>query len=162
MENKPGKLERTTEVLQEAGINIRAMSMASAGEFGVIKLLVDKPRVALDALKARADPGFTARDQCRLIEDTPGALNRLLATLSGKESTSTIPTASSKDRALAAIILEDETSPETARILAEKGVKTLEDDEIYTLERGTTTQQPPPPGRQQPPSARPHPWYRRS
>jgi hypothetical protein len=134
MENKPGKLERTTEVLQEAGINIRAMSMASAGEFGVIKLLVDKPRVALDALKAGRIPASLREISVALIEDTPGALNRLLATLSGKginiDDTYGFIL---RDRALAAIILETETSPETARILAEKGVKTLEDDEIYTL-----------------------------
>ena len=134
MENKPGKLERTPEVLQEAGINIRAMSMASAGEFGVIKLLVDKPREALEALKGGRIPASLREISVALIEDAPGALNRLLATLSGKginiDDTYGFIL---KDRALAAIVLETETSPETARILAETGIRTLEDDEIYTL-----------------------------
>ena len=42
VENKPGKLERITGILGQNGINLIAYTIASRGEFGVIKLLVDK------------------------------------------------------------------------------------------------------------------------
>ncbi|HDL14944.1 MAG TPA: ACT domain-containing protein, partial [Euryarchaeota archaeon] len=43
VENKPGRLAKITEVLQKAVINIRALSIAELGEFGVIRLIVDRP-----------------------------------------------------------------------------------------------------------------------
>ena len=41
-ENKPGRLEKVTNVLAEAGINILAVSISSTGDFGVIKFIVDR------------------------------------------------------------------------------------------------------------------------
>ena len=41
--NEPGKLEKITRVLTGAGLNIRAISMASTGEFGVVRVLVNDP-----------------------------------------------------------------------------------------------------------------------
>jgi hypothetical protein len=48
--NEPGKLEKITRVLSEAGLNIRAVSMASTGEFGVVRVLVSDPDKGLEAL----------------------------------------------------------------------------------------------------------------
>ncbi len=45
-ENKPGKLERITAALTEAGVNIRAMHVASLGDMGVVKVVVDRPAEA--------------------------------------------------------------------------------------------------------------------
>ena len=49
--NEPGKLEKITRVLTERGLNIRAISMASTGEFGVVRVLVNDPDQGLAALK---------------------------------------------------------------------------------------------------------------
>ncbi|GBE54323.1 ACT domain protein [archaeon BMS3Bbin15] len=55
VENKPGRLAKITEVLQKAVINIRALSIAELGEFGVIRLIVDRPDEAKFVL---IDSGF--------------------------------------------------------------------------------------------------------
>ena len=41
LENKPGGLEFVTRVLKDAGINIRALSLADTSDFGVLRLIVN-------------------------------------------------------------------------------------------------------------------------
>jgi hypothetical protein len=50
-ENKPGQTSRITGILANAHINLRCATLASIGEFGVIKLLVSEPELACQALK---------------------------------------------------------------------------------------------------------------
>ncbi|MEA3485387.1 MAG: ACT domain-containing protein [Candidatus Aerophobetes bacterium] len=76
-ENKPGKIERITEVLTGEKTNIRAITIASNNGYGVIKLLVDNPEKAFQALK---DKGLSAALNHVLaveIEDRPGGLHKV-------------------------------------------------------------------------------------
>ena len=79
--NEPGKLEKITRVLCDRGLNIRAVSMASTGEFGVVRVLVNDPEKGFDALK---EARFTVTRRKILvaeINDRPGAMHDLLVTL---------------------------------------------------------------------------------
>ncbi|WP_456474728.1 ACT domain-containing protein [Candidatus Pyrohabitans sp.] len=81
VENKPGRLSKVTEVLGEAGINIRALSIAELGEFGVIRLVVDKPHEARAVL---TNSGFTVGiNRVLAIEmgDEPGSLAKIASAL---------------------------------------------------------------------------------
>jgi len=74
LENNAGRLAEVTRVLADAGINLRAISIADTADFGILRLIVDKCDVALEALK---NAGFTTRvsDVVTVeIEDTPGSL----------------------------------------------------------------------------------------
>ena len=53
MENKPGQTARITKMLAEAGVNIRWVTIANSGSFGVIKFLVDQPDEAVGASRRR-------------------------------------------------------------------------------------------------------------
>ena len=134
MENKPGKLERISGVLQEQGINIRAISMASAGDFGVIKLLVNRPQEALAALQGAKITASLREISIVLIRDEPGALNNLLRVLAADriniEDTYGFLM---QNREEAAIVLETGASPQTATVLEQNGYTMLEDHEIYEL-----------------------------
>lgn len=84
VENKPGKLEKITEVLAEEGINILGFSIVSVKDFGVIKFLVDKPERAFQKFREK---GFTvAKINCLGIEleDKPGGLYRVVKLISSK------------------------------------------------------------------------------
>lgn len=84
-ENKPGKLEKITEVLAKEGINILGFSIVSVKDFGVIKFLVDKPEKAFQKFKEK---GFTvAKVPCLGIEleDRPGGLYEVVKLISSKE-----------------------------------------------------------------------------
>ncbi|HWQ93664.1 MAG TPA: ACT domain-containing protein [Clostridia bacterium] len=52
VENKPGQTARITKILADAGVDIRWVTIASSGSFGVMKFLVDKPEPAVTALRA--------------------------------------------------------------------------------------------------------------
>ena len=51
IENKPGRLAEITEVLAEAGVDIRAISVADTSDFGILRVIVDRPKEAVIALK---------------------------------------------------------------------------------------------------------------
>ena len=50
IENRTGRLREITTVLRDAGIDIRAMSVADTTDFGILRLIVDKPEEAQRAL----------------------------------------------------------------------------------------------------------------
>ena len=79
--NEPGKLEKITRVLSEKGLNIRAISMASTGEFGVVRVLVNDPDRGLEALREHRFTVTRRRILVALIDDRPGAMHDLLVTL---------------------------------------------------------------------------------
>ena len=58
VENQPGSIMRVTSALTEAQINIRAISSFDAPEFAILRLVVDKPEEAKDALTTK---GFVVR-----------------------------------------------------------------------------------------------------
>ena len=85
MENRPGKLERITKILADHAVNIRAVSLASAGEFGVAKFLVDKGETAYNALQEQNITVSKRRILIILLPDKPGAMHDLLQVLAENE-----------------------------------------------------------------------------
>jgi len=81
LENKVGRLAEVTGILADAGVNIRALSLADTSDFGVLRLIVDDTEKAASSLK---DGGFTVRRTEVIaleVEDRPGGLLRILRIL---------------------------------------------------------------------------------
>lgn len=81
MENKPGRMARVTRTLSDAGVNIRALTVAEAGDFGVIRMVVDNTKKGYEVLH---DKGFTVSETDVLaveMKDTPGGLYEIVNTL---------------------------------------------------------------------------------
>lgn len=77
VENKPGRLAAITEVLYKKGINLRAFMIADAGDFGIVRMVVDKTEEAFNALKS-AGFAVTLNDVLAVeVEDKPGELYRI-------------------------------------------------------------------------------------
>lgn len=77
VENKPGRLATITGVLFNEGINLRAFTIADAGDFGIVRMVVDNTEKAYKALK---NAGFTVTvtDVIAVeVEDKPGELFRI-------------------------------------------------------------------------------------
>jgi hypothetical protein len=132
--NEPGKLEGITRVLSEKGLNIRAVSMASTGEFGVVRVLVNDPDAGLEALR---DARFTVakrRILVALIGDRPGAMHDLLIRLSAaRVNVEDCYGFVMEEGEKAAIVFEVEKFPEAEKALAGSGVVLVSDAEIYRL-----------------------------
>jgi hypothetical protein len=82
LENKPGRLQRVTRILGDAGVSIRAFVVAEAGEFGMIRVIVDRPTVAMEALSKSGFVCSKTEVLCVEIPDVPGELSRLSQRLS--------------------------------------------------------------------------------
>ena len=82
MENKPGQLSVLSELLGEHGVNIRAIGVSHMrGEDSDVCIVVDDPKMARDALKAK---GFEhTENEVLAVEmpDHPGGMNAVLKPL---------------------------------------------------------------------------------
>ena len=79
MENTTGRLADITALLAQAGINLRAISIADTTDFGILRMVADQPDDAVKLLKAA---GFTARETDVIgveVPDHPGELARIMA-----------------------------------------------------------------------------------
>ena len=85
LENRKGRLLEVTETLKDAGINIRALSMAESAEFGILRLVVNNPEKARTAL---ATGGFTVAEQDVFaveVNDEPGSFYKVVKILAGED-----------------------------------------------------------------------------
>ena len=81
VENRHGAILDITGVLLNAGVNLRAISIADTTDFGVVRLIVDKRKEALAALR---ENGMTVKETdvvALVVEDTPGAYHSALSAL---------------------------------------------------------------------------------
>lgn len=78
LENREGRLYEACSLLGEHKINIRALTIAESDQFGILRVVVDKPEEAMALLKKN---GFTA-DLTDIVavevDDKPGGLAKIL------------------------------------------------------------------------------------
>jgi hypothetical protein len=83
LENKSGRLAHITRVLRGADINILALSLADTSDFGILRLIVDAPDKAQEAL-AKENVVCMVNDVTAVeVENRPGGLARILDALEG-------------------------------------------------------------------------------
>lgn len=83
IENKAGRVSEVTDVLGEAGVNIRGFSVSDTADYGIVRLVVDDPDKGHAALSAA---GFTVKENpviCLDLPDHPGGLAGVLKVVSG-------------------------------------------------------------------------------
>ena len=132
--NEPGKLEKITRVLADNGLNIRAFCVASAGEFGVLRVLVNDPERGYAALKENHFTVTKRRILVALIDDKPGALHDILITLSSNRvNVEDCYGFVLEEGKKAAIVFEVEKFPEAEKVLAATTIQLVADSDIYRL-----------------------------
>ncbi|HEY5548113.1 MAG TPA: ACT domain-containing protein [Coriobacteriia bacterium] len=80
--NEAGRVSEVTRILGKAGINIRGFSVSDTAEYGILRLIVDKPAEAAVLLR---EAGFTVRETgviCVDLPDHPGGLSSVLKIVS--------------------------------------------------------------------------------
>ncbi len=127
VENKPGVLVKIMKTLGDAGVDIRALSVADTQDFGILRMITSDNGKAKAAL---ADIGcVTSVTQviAARVSDTPGATTDMVALLAdhGLNIEYMYAFISSKDnRAYIVIRIKD----------TEKAVKVLKDAGVYLAE----------------------------
>jgi hypothetical protein len=134
VENRPGRMAKVSKSLSDAGVNIRAMTIAEAGDFGVIRMVVDDPE---NGYKVLHENGFTVSTTDVLaveMKDTPGGLYEIVNTL-GENSINVdyayaFVTAKA-EKAMLILRVDDITKARQA--LSAKGVKIATKEELQAI-----------------------------
>ena len=127
MENKPGTLANLAQILADANIDLKAMTVADTKEFGIARMIVDDTEKALIALSG-AGQTAKVREVCGFkVPDQVGGLAKVL-TILGENGISieymyAIVTSDS-DKAHMIVRVDDNEAAE--KILTENGVELLE------------------------------------
>lgn len=127
MENKPGVLANLANILAEAKIDLKAMTVADTKDFGIARMIVDDTDKALVALSG-AGQTAKVREVCGFkVPDEVGGLARVLELLGDNgisiEYMYAIVTSDS-DKAHIVARVDDNEAAE--KLLTENGIELLE------------------------------------
>jgi len=134
LENKSGRLADVTSVLAEAGINLRALSLADTADFGILRLIVNDIERAKQVLK---DNSFTVgRTEVVAVEveDRPGGMAKILRALDkGGINVEYMYAFVQKSGEHAIIIFRFDALDEAIEVLQSAGIRILKGEEVISL-----------------------------
>ncbi len=81
LENKKGRLYDAAKILGDAKIDIKALTIAENEDFGVLRMIVNKPEEAIKVLKINGLVASITEIVAVEVEDTPGGLSAVLKVL---------------------------------------------------------------------------------
>jgi len=134
LENKEGRLYEMCRALGNAGINMRALCVAETMDYGVVRLIADNPKKAVDVLR---NEGFTVAETDVLaveIPDRPGGLADVLGVLA--EAGINVEylycfVEPSGDRAIDVMRVEDVEG--AMKVLEAAGINVVHGEDIYSV-----------------------------
>lgn len=134
IENKPGRVAQVTEVIAKAKVDIRALSIADTSNFGILRLIVNKPDEALDALK-KANITVSITSVIAIgIDDSPGEFSNVARILADKGiEIEYMYTFIGRDKNRAFVILKVEEEDKASEVLKRNKVSILTTEQIQGM-----------------------------
>ena len=133
LENRPGQLAAAVRTISEAGVNLRALSLADTKDFGLLRLIVDDIPKAKQVLSERSivleTPVIAAR-----MDDVSGALDHILQLLETTQINVEYMYAFTGAAAGSAyVVLRVDKSDPAEDALRAGGVSLLTDEEMHEI-----------------------------
>ena len=124
LENRPGKLAEFAAVLSAQKINLRAISVAEAADFGIVRIIVDDVFNAVTILKSE-NYVCTITDVLAVeVRDEPGMLANMIGVLDTEGiNIEYMYTILGKKSDVAYMIIRTNNDSEAVKILEAKGFK---------------------------------------
>lgn len=136
LENKSGRLAEVCSVLGEGDINIRALCIADTSDFGILRLIVDRPHEATELLR---DKGFGVGEAdvlALLVPDRPGGLGSVLQILRKEDINVEYMYAffiTVDGDAVVVFRIDDAYIEKTLDLLEKNDIRILDAEEVYSL-----------------------------
>jgi len=131
LENSPGRLARVARALADAGVDLVALSLAEAEQYGVARLIASDARRAAGVLEAA---GFSVRETevvAARAPDRPGGLSRALEAAAGAglnvQYLYAFPLRRGTD---AALVFRFDRPREAAGVLREAGIALVSEEDL--------------------------------
>jgi len=133
-ENRPGKIERITAVLAKKNINIRAITISDSGDYGIIKLLLDRPEEGCEAIKEQGIAAALREIIAVRMDDAPGGLHKIASLLAAQGvNVEDAYGFMIKSNESAIFVFQVDNVKKVEKILQDAGVSTLTEKELYLL-----------------------------
>ena len=84
LENRAGQLAEITAILSEHQINMRALHIAETSDYGVLRMIVDRPQKAASLLLEHGFILSMTPVLAVVVPDEPGGLGKILTLLAEK------------------------------------------------------------------------------
>ena len=132
LENTSGRLTDVTGALESAQINISAFSIADTAEFGVLRLIVNKPQTAINILKEKGFSVHITEVIGLVVPHEPGGLHRALKILSTEGISIEYMYAFALGSG-ASVIIRTDTIQQAISVLQKHKMELLNASDIYEL-----------------------------
>lgn len=134
VENKLGRVAEITETLAEAGIDIRAISISDTSDFGILRVIVDRPSEAAELLKKTGHTVSLTHVIAVGIPDTPGEFARAMRLLANASvAVEYMYAFVSREYGKASVILRVSDPERAAEVLEAGKVDLLQPQEVYDM-----------------------------
>lgn len=134
LENSFGRLAEVTKILGAAKIDIRALFVADATDYGILRMILDKPDEAVEVLK---EAGFTVNQTPVLaiaIPDHAGTLDQALKVFSETgESMEYIYGFVGRNSSDAVMVIRVQDFDPVIKKFEEAGIRILSPEEVYGI-----------------------------
>lgn len=134
VENKAGRLSELADALAAQHIDISALSLADAAEYGVVRMIVSDPERAAEALRENGVVCKITMALAIAIDDTPGGFARSLHILTDRGIEVKYMYACIGHTPGKALMILSVDEPEIAdNMISSEGLDTVNPKEIYRL-----------------------------
>ena len=133
IENRQGRLGDVLHVLKENDVNILSISLADTTEYGLLRLILNKPEKAREVLLAA---GFSSMITEVLIIKVPhvtGALQGILELVAKKNISIEYMYGLSVEASDASVVMKTNDLKAAVEVLKEAKIDTMTDEEISAL-----------------------------
>lgn len=123
LENKSGALSECINALGEKKIDLLAMSIAEATDYGVLRIIVDQPELAEKTLREQSWICTTTDILAVTVPDEPGSLIRIVSVLADNHISLAYSYAFfSRKQGRACIVLRVDDNAVAAELLKKAGI----------------------------------------
>jgi hypothetical protein len=134
LENKSGRLAEVTSILGDSNIDISALSIADTTDYGILRLIVNKPEKAEEVLRSNGLTMSVTSVIAIGVKDEPGGLAKALRVLeSGGIEIEYMYAFVSKREEEAMVIIKTGTPEKAVDLLKNNGIDVLSSEEVYGL-----------------------------
>ncbi len=130
-ENKRGTLHEITDVIAAAGIDLRTMCVADTSDYGIVRIIADRPEEAVEVLRAAGHTASIREVTAFAVPDVPGGLAAALSVLEANGVNieymyALVTTMTEK----AYTVMRTDDSEKAEKVLTDAGIELLDEEKI--------------------------------
>jgi len=132
VENKQGVLSEAVAALAEAGVNLRALSIADTQEFGILRIIVSDTDKAVDVLRESTIVKVTDVIAVKM-DDEQGALHNVLKVLEDAKINIDYSYAFTGSKSGAYVVIRVDSVDDAQKALEANGVTVLNEEDVASI-----------------------------